>query len=182
MMNKLLDGQTFLVDIVDELQGVVEQHTMQINNMMPSFYDINSRIDLVNGVANGARVVIMGFTGTLDAYKMRVDKLAKRLKIAEEKIREQAEELARYMDTVPAIQHMMTAVQTEDAVQHESSACQNSEVVRGYRVTGRVHRRSFRADKTRLQLMCCALVQEPGCLVISEGRSPERGTGVPEWT
>ena len=55
--------------------------------------------------------------------------------------------------------------------------CQNSEVGRGYGVTGRVHRRSFRADKTRLQLMCCALVQEPGCLVILEGRSPERGTG-----
>ena len=55
--------------------------------------------------------------------------------------------------------------------------CQNSEVVQGYGVTGRVHRRSFRADKTRLQLVCCALVQEPGCLVISEGRSPERGTG-----
>ena len=54
---------------------------------------------------------------------------------------------------------------------------QNSEVVRGYGVTGRVHCHSFRADKTRLQLMCCALVQEPGCLVISEGRSPERGTG-----
>ena len=40
-----------------------------------------------------------------------------------------------------------------------------------------VFRRSFRADKMRLQLVCCALVQEPGCLVISEGRSPERGTG-----
>ena len=40
-----------------------------------------------------------------------------------------------------------------------------------------VFRRSFRADKTRLQLVCCALVQEPGCLVISEGRSPGRGPG-----
>ena len=55
--------------------------------------------------------------------------------------------------------------------------CQNSEVVRGYGVTDRVHRRSSRADKMRLQLVCCALIQEPGCLVISEGRSPERGTG-----
>ena len=55
--------------------------------------------------------------------------------------------------------------------------CQKSEVGRGYGVMGRVHRRSFRVDKTRLQLMCCALVQEPGCLVISEGWSPERGTG-----
>ena len=56
-------------------------------------------------------------------------------------------------------------------------SCQNLEVVRGYGVTDSVHRRSFRADKTRLQLVCCALVQEPGCLVISEGRSPECGTG-----
>ena len=55
--------------------------------------------------------------------------------------------------------------------------CQNSEVGWGYGVTGRVHCRCFRVDKTRLQLMCCALVQEPGCLVISEGRSPECGTG-----
>ena len=56
--------------------------------------------------------------------------------------------------------------------------CQNSEVGRGYGVTGHVHRRSFRVDKTQLQLMCCALVQEPGCLVTSEGRSPECGTGL----
>ena len=134
MMNKLLDGETFLVDMVDKIQGVVERHTMQINDMMLSFYDINSCIDLVDGVANGARVVIMGFAGTLDAYGLRVDKLAKRLEIAEEKIREQAEKLARHMDTVPAVQHMMTAIQTEDAqaedalasnaVQHESSAVQ----------------------------------------------------------
>ena len=60
---------------------------------------------------------------------------------------------------------------------NELGICQNSEVDRGYGVTGRVHRRSFQADKTRLQLVCYALVQEPGCLVISEGRSPERGTG-----
>ena len=55
--------------------------------------------------------------------------------------------------------------------------CQNSEVGRGYGVTGRVHCRSSRVDKMRLQLMCCALVQEPGCLVISVGRSPECGMG-----
>ena len=56
------------------------------------------------------------------------------------------------------------------------SSCQNSEVGWGYGVTGRVHHCSFRVDKTWLQLVCCALVQEPGCLVISEGRSPECGT------
>ena len=28
MMNKLLDGQTFLVDMVDEMQGVFKRHTM----------------------------------------------------------------------------------------------------------------------------------------------------------
>ena len=60
--------------------------------------------------------------------------------------------------------------------------CQNLKVGRGYGVTCRVHHRSFQVDKTWLQLMCCALVQEPGCLVISEGRSPECGAGFPEWT
>ena len=62
------------------------------------------------------------------------------------------------------------------------SNCQNSKDGRGYRVTCRVYRRSFQVDKTQLQLMCCALVQEPECLVILEGRSLERGTGFPEWT
>ena len=60
--------------------------------------------------------------------------------------------------------------------------CQNLEVGQGYGVTCRVHHRSFQVDKTRLQLMCCALIQEPGCLVISEGQSPECGTGFLEWT
>jgi hypothetical protein len=132
MLNNLLDAQTFLVDIVDEMQGVVQRHTVLINEMMPSFYEINSRIDLIDDIANSGRKVIMGFASTLDTYKKTVEGLARRLEIAEEKIREQAEELAMRMDTVPDVQHMMSAVQTEDApasnaVQHESSAVQTEE-------------------------------------------------------
>jgi hypothetical protein len=59
MLNNLLDAKAFLVDIVDEMQGVVERHTMLINDMMPSFYEINLRIKEVDDVASSGKRVVM---------------------------------------------------------------------------------------------------------------------------
>ena len=177
MPNNLLDGQEFLVDIVDEMQGVVEWHSMQINYMWPLFYKINKHIDLIDQIAAGARKLIMGFAGKLDEYYIQIKtiaELARRLDIAEEKILEQAEELARRMDTGPdhsskqmlAIQHTMSAIQTEDAptsnaIYHESSAVQTEVTVGGEAETPAVDMTQRLATADAISTMASSYIPPP---------------------
>ena len=48
--------------------------------------------------------------------------------------------------------------------------CQNSRVPEATGSRVMFAGRSFWVNKIRLQLVCCALVQDPGCLGILEGR------------